>query len=331
MESFEDITGQEEIVDYCRRTIEGGKLSHALMINGENNTGKEYIARIYASTIQCEKHGLKPCGECHSCRMSSSMNHPDVITVTHEKPNLISVDEIRDQINNDVVIKPYYSERKIYIIPDASMMNEAAQNALLKTLEEPPAYVMLILLVSNREKMLPTILSRCITLNIKPVSAEAIRKYLTARGISGRTLDMAAAYARGSIGRAEKMLSSQEEADIAGDVLDLMSRVGNLSVAEELDFVKKIADNKDDLSEYLEMMEAWYRDALYLKSTGDTGGLLFINEERAISEAARTVGYQKLSGILEQIQLTRERLNANGNLQACFGLLLGMMRNSAQR
>lgn len=102
-------------------------------------------------------------------------NHPDIIYVTHEKPNVISVDNIRQQVNGDIDIKPYSGEYKIYIIDEAEKMNVQAQNALLKTLEEPPAYAVILLLATRAEAMLQTILSRCVVLNIKPVPEDLIR------------------------------------------------------------------------------------------------------------------------------------------------------------
>ena len=119
---------------------------------------------------------VEPCMECHSCKQAMTKNQPDIIYVRHEKPNTISVDDIRTQVNNDIVIKPYSSRYKIYIIDEAEKMNEQAQNALLKTIEEPPAYAILILLTTNAAAFLPTILSRCVTLNIKAVPDEKIRE-----------------------------------------------------------------------------------------------------------------------------------------------------------
>ena len=330
METFEDIIGQEDIVDYFKRTISRDKVSHALLLNGEQHTGKEYIARIYAATLQCEKQGLTPCGECHSCKMSETLNHPDIVTVTHEKPNSMGVDEIRQQVNDDVIIKPYYSTRKIYIIPDASLMTEEAQNALLKTLEEPPAYAVIILLADNKEKMLPTVLSRCVTLNIKPVGAERIREYLKKRkNITGRTADVAVAFARGSIGRAEMLASSEEYVAVMGDVTNILSRINELGISEELDFIKKISDNKGTAFDYLDIMEAWYRDIFVYKSTQEPGMLMFLNEHAMIAKAAALKSYMDISRVLDTIEITRERINASVNVSVCFELLLDTMKENS--
>ena len=117
------------------------------------------MASLFAMTLQCEKHGVEPCMECPSCKKAQSQNHPDIIYVKHEKPNTISIDEIREQLINDVMIKPYSSPYKIYIIDEAQKLTLQAQNALLKTIEEPPAYAVVMLLADNPDALLPTISS----------------------------------------------------------------------------------------------------------------------------------------------------------------------------
>ena len=140
MAHFSDIIGQDMIKEHLKGALASGKTSHAYIIHGEKSSGKEFIANLFAMALQCEEQGDEPCGECASCKQALSKNHPDIIRVTHEKPNTISVDDIRQQVNGDIVIKPYKGPKKIYIINEAEKMNVAAQNALLKTLEEPPEY-----------------------------------------------------------------------------------------------------------------------------------------------------------------------------------------------
>ena len=113
MSRFADIVGQEQIKEHLQNAIRLNKVSHAYIINGEKSSGKEFIARVFAMTLQCEKGGTEPCQECHSCKQALSKNHPDIIFLTHEKPNTISVDDIRTQINGDVAIKPYSGPKKI--------------------------------------------------------------------------------------------------------------------------------------------------------------------------------------------------------------------------
>ncbi|MDE5598188.1 MAG: DNA polymerase III subunit delta, partial [Lachnospiraceae bacterium] len=178
MAKFTDIIGQEQLKEHLQNAISMNKVSHAYIINGERSSGKEFIAKVFATALQCEKDGVEPCGECHSCKQAGSDNHPDIIFVSHDKPNTIGVEDIRAQINNDIAIKPYSSPRKVYIMNEGEKMTVQAQNALLKTLEEPPEYAVILILTANVDSLLPTILSRCVVLNMKPVPDNKVKKYL---------------------------------------------------------------------------------------------------------------------------------------------------------
>ena len=183
MSRFKDIVGQEQLKEHLQNAIRLNKVSHAYIINGERSSGKEFIAKTFAMALQCENlqtdgQDMEPCQECHSCKQALSGNHPDIIFITHEKPNTISVDDIRSQINGDVAIKPYSGPKKIYIMNEGEKMTVQAQNALLKTLEEPPEYAVILILTSNVSALLPTIQSRCVLLNMKPVKDEQLKQFL---------------------------------------------------------------------------------------------------------------------------------------------------------
>ena len=160
MGNFSDIYGYETIKEHLQSAISMGKVSHAYVISGGLGSGKKLIASTFAQTLQCEAGGVEPCGVCHSCVQAAGRNQPDIIWVGHEKPGSIGVDDIRDQLVSDMQIKPYSSPYKIYIIDEADKLTVAAQNAMLKTIEEPPAYGIVILLANNPDVFLQTILSR---------------------------------------------------------------------------------------------------------------------------------------------------------------------------
>ena len=159
MAGFSEILGHEQIIEHLQNAIKLQKVSHAYILDGEEGAGKKLLARAFAQTLQCERGGVDPCGECHSCKQAQSGNQPDIIEVTHEKPASIGVEDIRGQLCSDIQIKPYSSPYKIYIVDEAEKMTVQAQNALLKTIEEPPAYGVIMLLTTNADAFLPTILS----------------------------------------------------------------------------------------------------------------------------------------------------------------------------
>ena len=151
MPGFKDIIGHKREIEHLEKAISTGKVSHAYIFSGEKGTGKLTLANAFAMALQCTGEGEKPCGTCHSCHQAASGNHPDIIHITHEKPNSIGVDDVRDQLVGDVQIRPYNGKYKIYIMPDAEKMTVQAQNAILKTIEEPPEYAVIILLTDNEQ------------------------------------------------------------------------------------------------------------------------------------------------------------------------------------
>ena len=202
MPSFHDIIGQKEIIEYLKGALSNNQVAHAYLFDGEKGTGKKMVAGIFSKALLCENGGEEPCGECHSCKMAESGNNPDIITVVHEKPNVISVNEIREQVVNDVQIKPYSGKKKVYIIPDAQLMNPQAQNALLKTLEEPPSYAVIMLLCDNKAMLLSTLISRSICLSMRAVSNDLIYKMLTEKyRIADYQAQLATTFAQGNPGK----------------------------------------------------------------------------------------------------------------------------------
>ena len=159
--------------------------------------------------------------------------HPDIIRVTHEKPNSISVDDIRTQVNNTVDIKPYQGPYKVYIIPQADLMTPQAQNAILKTIEEPPAYAVFLLLTENAEMLLPTINSRCVMLKLRNIKDTLIRKYLMENlEIPDYKADMCTAFAQGNVGRAIMLANSEHFNEIREEAVQLLKHIHDMELSE---------------------------------------------------------------------------------------------------
>lgn len=323
MAGFQDIIGQEQIKEHLRNALSTGKVSHAYIINGEKSSGKEFIAKVFAMALQCEKNGVEPCQECHSCRQALSGNHPDIIRLTHEKPNTISVDDIRTQVNDDVAIKPYSGSRKVYIINEAEKMTPQAQNALLKTLEEPPEYAVILLLTANVDTLLSTILSRCVILNMKPVSDALVKQYLCRQlQVPDYKAEVCAAFARGNIGKAKGLASSEDFENIKTEALSLLKYIQDMDLNEIVTAVKKITDYKLQISDYLDICAIWYRDALLFKATSDANHLIFREEIQALRRTAQRSSYEGIENIIKALDIAKKRLNANVNFELVMELLM---------
>lgn len=354
MPGLSDILGNEMVKDYFKHTLVNRQFSHAYMLTGESGMGRKTLAKAFAMTLLCEKNahlgkgkmaeeqiklsdllsagqeqtGLNssdvtdPCGCCHSCVQFLSDNHPDVIYVTHDKES-ISVDDVRQQITGTVQIKPYSSEYKVYIVDDAEKMTVQAQNALLKTLEEPPAYVIIFLLATRTDAFLQTILSRCITVQLKPLYDDVIRTYLMEElHIEKSEADVYTAFARGNLGKAIAISSSQEFARLKASVMNLLKNIHSMDIAQMMDVIKQWKEDKLDISDCLEFMQLWYRDVLMFKATQDTERFIFKEEYRYIRDIASKSSFHGIEEILEALDRARVRLNANVNFDLTMELML---------
>ena len=323
MAGFSDIIGHNQIVDHLKSAIRMEKVSHAYILNGESNAGKMMLAEAFAMALQCESGKEEACMNCRSCHQALEHNQPDIIYVTHEKPNVISVDDIRHQLNNDIVIKPYSSKYKIYIVDEAEKMNIQAQNALLKTIEEPPAYGIILLLTTNADAFLPTILSRCITLNLKSVNEDLIKEYLMKKyRIPDYQADVCAAFAQGNVGKAIQLASSGEFNELKAETLSLVKKLDDMDLFELNGCIKQINEFKPKIGEYFDLLTLWFRDVLYMKATGDVNNLIFKDEVYDIKKQATKKSYSGIENILQTLEQSRVRLNSNVNFDLVIELLL---------
>ncbi len=332
MSGFNDFYGQSGVIGHIKNAINMNKISHAYIINGEAGMGKKMMAKTFAMTLQCEKQKDEPCMECRSCKQTLTMNQPDIKWVTHEKIGLISVDEIREQVNSDIQIKPYSSKYKIYIIDEAEKMNDAAQNALLKTIEEPPVYGIIILLTTNSNMLLSTILSRCVELNLRPVKDDIIKRYLMEKShVPDYQADMAVAFSGGNLGKAIKMATSSEFEELKNNVLQLVRNISSMTVAQMADLIKTAEKNKDGIDEYLDVLRNWYRDVLIYKATGDEKGVIFKEEMPHIRKQARQLSYESIENIVSAIDKVKIRLKSNVNFEMVIEILYLTMREGFVR
>ncbi len=329
MARFADVLGHEQTITHLKHAIQFHKVSHAYIINGEKGSGKKLLAGIFAQTLQCKKGRLEPCMECQSCKQSVSQNQPDIIRITHEKPGTISVEDIRQQLNGDILIKPYSSLYKIYIIDEAEKLTIQAQNALLKTIEEPPIYAVILLLTTNVGMLLPTIQSRCVTLHLKPVSSALIEKYLMEDlEIPDYYANICTAFAQGNVGKAKRLALSEDFKEMLSHALHLVKYISEMEVPELIEDLKRINTYKMEINDYLDLLIVWYRDVLLFKATRDADSMVFSEELISIREKARHSSYEGLERIIKALEKTKIRLNANVNFDMALELLLLTMKEN---
>ncbi len=322
---FEDIIGHEDVIAHMKRAIELDRVSHAYILSGPEGCGKKTLASVFAMSLLCENRrggGPVPCGTCTSCRKAMSGNHPDIIYVRHAKDTVLSVDEVREQIGATAQIRPYESERKIYIIDDADLMNPQAQNALLKTIEEPPEYAIFLLLTVGTEPLLPTIRSRCVLLSLHPVSPDRIADYLShTYALSDEDAAVIAAFAQGSVGMAKEAASGEEFSRRLEEGIRFLSKMPDMSARACVDMARKMAPDKADLYEYFHIFQMWLRDVLYFKASKDPDGLVFRGRTIEISRQAEHCSYEGLEDCLKALETAETRVRANVDREVTLELL----------
>ena len=320
---FNKIIGHEDIISRLRSSIETDRVGHAYIFAGEGGSGRSTLAYCFAKALQCESDSSESCDTCKSCKQAESGNHPDIIYLTHEKIGTISVDEIREQIVSSMQIKPYSSRYKIYIIKDAEKMTEEAQNALLKTIEEPPENGIVIIITSDEEKLLQTIRSRCITYTTKPVKEKDIHDFLISNyGIDEKRATFAIEYSGGNLGKAILLATNEEYEQLIRSVIYLETNIFEMDMEEIADTIKQSTGFKLNINDYLDLMMMWYRDILVLKVTGSPDKILFKEQYLTIREQSNYLSFNELESKQKAIISAKERINANAKMEDIMRLLI---------
>ena len=303
------ILGNEKIRHHLRESIIKRSISHAYILVGDKGIGKSKIAREFAMELICEKH--TGCGECPACRQFLADAYPDFFYMDAEGKESIGIDRIRENIVNDVSIRPYHGKVKIYIIDEADKMTVGAQNALLKTIEEPPEYVVILLLVRNMSILLETIRSRCIKLLLSAVSNDRIKRWLVEKGTSEDLATVVASYSNGAPGIAKAMAESEDFAGMYSQNVEFLKKISEASINDILLFIEELKKRTGGFKDFINFLRLWYRDICILKLTKKIDNLVFIREESIILRLSREYTLKKINSIIDLIDETETRLNSN--------------------
>ena len=325
MSGFKDVVGHKDIITYIGNAVLSNNVSHAYILNGDKGSGKKMLAKLFAMSLQCENPAEDgdACCKCHSCEQALSGNNPDIITVIPEKPTVVSIADVRTKVVSDVSIRPYACKYKVYIIPDADKMTEEAQNAILKTIEEPPEYVVIILLTQNADILLPTIRSRCVMLKLRNIKDTLVKKYLMERmEVPDYKADVCTAFAQGNIGKAVMLANSEYFNEIKEEVVHLMRNIDDMDVDEVIEAVKRCNEFKMDIADYFDVMSIWFRDVLIYKATKNVDRVVFSDQLRYIKKRASKSSYEGIEEILKAIDTAKARLKSHVTFDLTMELLL---------
>lgn len=249
------------IMEKLIQSVRSNTFSHAYIFSGEKGIGKLNAARLFANALVCTGSSA-PCGECDSCSTAKALTNPDIIYIDTGDKKSIGVETIRD-INNDVFVKPFSSKAKVYIIKDGSLMTEAAQNALLKTLEEPPMYAVFIILCNDISAMLQTVISRCSVISFGRVERSRLESY-AAQKYGVENPDFIVNISEGNPGIIDEYLSGGEFKTLRENSVKMLRPLLSsnlLSIYVVSDFLE---ENKQNIPDILNFWIVLIRDILLL-------------------------------------------------------------------
>ncbi len=315
---FDSVIGQDRTKQLLQRTVEQNRLGHSYLFSGPDGVGKTLLALDLAKALFCRATGERPCGVCRDCRMMEHETHPDVLVMqAQEEKRLIGIDQARE-LGHFLTIMPVQAERRIAIIREAENLTEEAGNSLLKTLEEPASFALLILTSSRIQSLLPTIRSRAQEVRFSPLTPEQIRQILRTRPeLEEAEVRFAARFANGSAGRAFGILDSGGR-EIFSEVIAPLLAAGRGEAFELSDSVadwarttsSKLEPQRERVREFLRLLSCAWRDLL-AERVG-AAELPFMPEQS--SQWAARPGAPGVSGILrieEAIWNARRMIDSN--------------------
>jgi len=262
--SFEKVKGQEAAIRILKDELDSSRIHHAYLFIGKNGVGKQRLALEFTKAILCQEQGVDACDKCLACRKIDHSNHPDLRIINiEEESNSIKIDQIRE-LQKDIAYKPYDSHRKVYIITDADKITTEAANSLLKTLEEPPDYAVIILLAEEVDKLLPTVISRCQQIQLNKVSDSIIENEIEEHGFDEETSRLIARLADGSLGLAIRLIDDEDFLENRKQIIKTLYKLPELSAVDifkQVDFIISILNKKDDFPLFY-LILSWYRDII---------------------------------------------------------------------
>lgn len=320
---FSNIIGHERIIENLRNAIEKDHISHCYLFEGEESLGKKIVALTFAKTLLCKEQGFEPCNRCNSCLKFDNWNHPDMKLIEPEK-NLIRK-KVIDNLIKKINIGPLESKRKIIIIDDSHQMRVEGQNALLKTLEEPPSYINIILITSNSNNLIPTILSRSQIIKFYPVENEKIVELLNTE--YNKTIEEAsfiAHFTKGSIGKSIMLSQSDEFFNKRDEIIEIINDIVNGDKAKIFNSIEFFIKNKDIYEEVLDIILYWFRDLMIFQQARDSE--LIINRDKIpLLSNQSYLNVDRINDIIDNIIETKQNIDKNVNYQLSIEtMLLGM-------
>jgi DNA polymerase-3 subunit delta' len=314
-----EVFGHDWAVDMLINHVAHDGIRHAYLFTGPGGLGRRTLATRLAQALNCPTPASPgvPCRACRVCRQVEAGQNIDLMVVQAEtEGGTLKVEQVRE-VTRFISLKPYQSPFKIVIFLRFQEANANAQNALLKTLEEAPAHALLLLTADNAEQLLPTIVSRCEVMRLRPLTAPGVAGFLEARGLEPEKASLLAHLSSGRTGYALRLSTDEKALAFRAEKLDDLRNLLAAKRRDRLAYAEKLAKDKDSFRQALQVWQSFWRDVL-LKASGAESGLTNIDRAAQIEALACDLGLtnaRKLTGMMETA-LERLEKNVNARLLA---------------
>lgn len=327
--ALQDIEGQDRALEFFRSSVNNNKLAHAYLFLGPEGVGKTHLAKNLAKFLNCESptkeaHLAKDCCDsCASCRKIEGFNHPDVFWIEPEKSRKTSIDAVRF-LQREIALTPYEARFKVFIILEAHCMTEEAANSLLKTLEEPPKYSLIILTTDNLSGLLPTIISRCQIIKFSLINQQRLEEVLNQRyKIKGKKAHFLAAQAEGRIGQA-LMLQDQDILAKKNRLIDQVCHPHRRDSCVDIFDIK----NKRELANQIKYLLNWFRDMLVQKVGSSTASIINSDRIEDVKSQAGLFKLQELEQIIFKVEQAHRLIEQNVNPKIALEVMIQEIQNA---
>lgn len=319
---FKEIVGQKRIKSWMQHVIKNDEMGHAYAFSADEGMGKMTIANVFSKMLLCthlqqaneaydSQELIEACGKCRSCKTFDSGANPDFYYLKKEKMS-IGVDDIR-RLQHSVSISPMYSRRKVYIIPEAELLTGQAQNALLKTIEEPPVEIVILMLTKNYEAFLETIQSRVVKKELEKYSKEDIEKYIESRYNGEANLEFIVKIADGNIGFARKLIEEEEFILLRERVFNVIMDLVERKSESNLTLLSLLEEQKENYKYVFSLMKMIFRDLLIISDKNLENILINIDKKDAMKDKRNFFVKDNIIRWIDILQKVEDGLYKNAN------------------